>query len=147
MTEFALERTDDRDRPAAADQRRRLFPFGLQRAARDPQHLVLDRQRDGGAAAMAEEFRLHVRRQARGDESAEGFEDPLGVLLADEPERDLGAGLGRQHGLRALAGVAADDPVHFAGRPRPQDFQAASGRARPPTSSARPRAGTPRRRN
>ena len=49
--------------------------------------------------------------------------DPLGVLLADEPERDLGAGLGRQHGLGALAGVAADNPVHFAGRPRPQDFE------------------------
>src|ERR1700735_5536584 len=64
--EFALERADDRDRPAAANQRRRLFPFDFQRAARDAQHLVLDRQRDGGTAAMAEEFGFDVWRQARG---------------------------------------------------------------------------------
>src|ERR1700734_1930360 len=40
--EFALERADDRNRPAAADQRRRLFPFDLQGATGDPQRLVLD---------------------------------------------------------------------------------------------------------
>src|SRR3984957_2161809 len=83
--EFALERADDRNRPAAADQRRRLFPFDLQGATGDPQRLVLDRQRNGGAALVADEFGLHVRRQARRYEGAEGFGDPLGGFLTDKP--------------------------------------------------------------
>ena len=121
--EFALERADDRDRTATADQRRWLLPFDLQRPAGNPQRLVFDRQRNGGAALVADEFSLDVRRQARRHEGAEGFGDPVRVLLADKPAGDLGAGLGRQDGLRALAGVASDDPVNLASRPRPKTFQ------------------------
>ena len=44
--------------------------------------------------------------------------DPVRVLIADQAERHLGRRFGRDHRLRALAGVAADDAVHVAGRPR-----------------------------
>src|SRR5271157_1082294 len=50
--EFALERTDDRNRPAAADQRRGLAPFGLERASGEAQSLILGRHRNGGAAGV-----------------------------------------------------------------------------------------------
>src|SRR5208337_3064782 len=53
--EFALEGADNRD-GRAADQHRRLPPFGLERLARPAQRLVLDRQRNGGAPAVADEF-------------------------------------------------------------------------------------------
>ena len=51
------------------------------------------------------------------------WRDALRVLLADQPERHLGAGLRRQHGFCALAGVAADNSVDVAGRPRPELFE------------------------
>ena len=40
------------------------------------------------------------------------------LLVADQPERDLGGCLGGDHGLRPRAGIAAPDAVHIASRPR-----------------------------
>ena len=122
-SELALERTDDWNRPAAADQRRGLAPFGLERATGEAQRLVLGRQRNGGAAGVADELGLHVRRQPRCDEGPKRLRDALRVLLADEPKRNLGAGLGRQDCLCACARVAADNSIDVAGRPRPELFE------------------------
>src|SRR3546814_3562515 len=58
--------------------------------------------------------------------SHEGLEDGADarrVLAADQPERHLRRCLGRDHRLAALAGVAAPDAVHVAGRPRPDPLQ------------------------
>ena len=121
--EFALERADHRDRAARADQRRRLAPFGLQRAPRAAHRLAARRQRDRRAGAVGDELRRDVGRQPRLDEGAEALDDPLRVLLADQPERHFGARLGRQHRLRALADIAADDAVDVAGRARPDHLQ------------------------
>ncbi len=63
----------------------------------------------------------------------------LGVLLADQPEREFGAGLRRQHRLRSLAGIAADDAVDVAGRARPDHLQHRYGPARPPGPRGRRR--------
>ena len=49
--------------------------------------------------------------------------DRLRILVADQPERYLGRGLGRDDGLRPLADIAADDAVHFRRRPRPDLLQ------------------------
>ena len=44
--------------------------------------------------------------------------DLLRILVADEAEGDLAARLAGDHGLGALARIAADDAVHVAGRTR-----------------------------
>ena len=51
-------------------------------------------------------------------EGAERLADLLGVLLAHQTERHLRRRLAGDHGLGALAGVAADDAVDLGGRPR-----------------------------
>src|SRR5277367_7003426 len=92
--QFALERADDRNRAAGAYQNRRLAPFGLERAARDAQRLAAHRERQRRASAMRDELGSHVGGQARLDEGAERLRDPLGILFADDPERNLRARLG-----------------------------------------------------
>ena len=57
------------------------------------------------------ELDLAIRRHALAHEFAEGVADFLRVLRADQPERDLRRGLAGDHGLGALAGIAADDAV------------------------------------
>src|SRR6185503_8549654 len=53
------------------------------------------------------------------DMGAKRIADLVGIHVADEAERDLGAGLGRDHGLEALAGVAADHAIDLASWARP----------------------------
>ena len=92
--EFALERADDRDRTAGADQRRWSTPFRLQRATRPSHRLAADRKRDRRVGGIGDEFGGDVGGQPRLDEGAEALGDPLRVLLADQSERDLGGRLG-----------------------------------------------------
>ena len=76
--ELALERADNRDRPAAPDQRRRLPPFRLERAAGEAQGLVFDRQRNRRAAGVAEEFGLDPNRVI----------EEMGKIINDETRRE-----------------------------------------------------------
>ena len=46
-----------------------------------------------------------------------------GSWRADQAEADLGMGLGGQHRLEPVAGIAAPDAVHLAGRARPDHLQ------------------------
>ena len=55
------------------------------------------------ARRMGDELGHAIGRQALAHEAAEGRADLLRVLLADQAERDLGRGFGRNHGLCALA--------------------------------------------
>ncbi len=118
--EAALQQADDRDRAAAADEGGLAVPFLGQRPARRLEGRVIERH-DGGAPAAARlEARPAVGRQAVADEGPEELADALGVLVADQPEADLGVRLGRDHRLEAGAGIAAPDAVDLGGRARPE---------------------------
>src|SRR5882757_5479566 len=116
--ERLLEIRDDRDRGAGADQKRLLAPFLGQRALGSRQRLHVPVERDGSATGVLGEDGLAVTRQPRGDIVAERLFDLLRVLAFDQTEGDLGGSFRRDHGFRALAGIAADDAVDVAGRTR-----------------------------
>src|SRR4249919_2902861 len=116
--ERALEVRDDRDRGAGADQQRLLAPLFRQRALGSRQRLHVPVERDRRPAGVLGEDGLAVARKPRGDIVAECLLDLLRVLAFDQTERDLGGRFRRNHGFRALAGIAADDAVDVAGRTR-----------------------------
>ncbi len=68
----------------------------------------------GGLRALRSEFG-HVRFYEA--------HDLLGLLVRNEPAGDLGAGLGGQHRLAALALESAPDSVKIKGGPSPRPFQ------------------------
>ena len=70
-------------------------PFGGERAASPRQRLGGKRQIDRRRGAVRDEPRLAIVGQARLHEGAESGDDRLRILLRDQPERELGAGLGR----------------------------------------------------
>ena len=82
---------------------------GQARAARRQQ--VVDRDRDAGRGDL-------------GDEVAERLEDPVRVLVGNEPAADLGVRVGRDDRLAALALEAAPDPVDVEGRPGAASLEA-----------------------
>ena len=81
---------------------------------------------DGTRRAVREELGAAIVGQARLDEGAERRGDRLGILVGDETEREFGAGLRRQHGLRALSPYSRRRCVDLAGRARPQHLQHAA---------------------
>ena len=92
----------------------------------------------GSRVAPLPPWLVKVTRQSGGrwlvDEGPEIGADRFRILVADQPEGHLGRGLGRDHRLEALAGIAADDAVDLAGRPRPDLLQ-----HRPPGLASRRR--------
>ena len=116
--QHALEVGDDRDRAAGADRHRLVAPFLGQHGARLVERRIVERELQRRRQAEIAELDLAVGRQARAHEGAEAVADFLGVLLADQAERDFRRGLPGDDGLGALAGIAADDAVDLGGRPR-----------------------------
>src|SRR5260370_13879787 len=114
-TKGALEIRDDGDRRTGADQQRFLAPLVRQRALGSGQRFHVPVERDGRRAGMVGEFGPAIRRHARGDVVAKGFSDFFGLLTLDQTERDFSRGFRRNDSLRALPGIAANDPVDVAG--------------------------------
>ena len=79
----------------------------------------IDIDQDGRRPVMGDDLVRHAGRADPGDVFAELPLDRLGVLVGNQPEAELGAGLAGQHGLGAGAGVAAEDSVDVARRPGP----------------------------
>src|SRR3990167_5077569 len=121
--EDTFERTDDRDRAAAADNRRLLPPLIGKRSAGAPEIGTVEGQLQRRAAAMGAKIDLAVGWDPFADKGAEALAQAIGSLVADQPEGDLGRGLRGNDRLEAVADVAADDAVHLAGRPRPDLFE------------------------
>ena len=121
--EIGLEVADHRDRAATAGHDGRLRPLVRQRRLGLAQERRVVGKLDGRRAAMLVEVDRTVGRDARLDELPERGPDLLRILLVHEAERDLGRGLGGDHRLEALAGIAADNAVELGGRPRPDQFQ------------------------
>src|SRR6476620_4711188 len=114
--ERALEIRDDRDRGAGADQQRLVAPFLGKRALGSRQWLHVPVERNRCPTGVLGEDGLAVARKPRGDIVAERLLDLLRVLTFDQAEGDLCGSFRRDHGFRALAGVAANDAVDVAGR-------------------------------
>src|SRR5439155_26025385 len=72
----------------------------------------------GSPAGVLSEDGRAIARKPRRDLVAEGLLDLLRILAFDQTEGDLCGSLRRDHGFRALAGIAADDAVDVAGRTR-----------------------------
>ena len=117
--QIALERADDRDRAARADHRGLLSPLLRQSSLCAREGFGAEGQLQRRARAERMEVGLAIGGQARAHEVAEAFGDRLRILLADETERKFRARLGRQHGFRTLARIAAPHAVHVHGRARP----------------------------
>src|ERR1700759_2674277 len=113
-----LEIGHNRDRGAGAEQHGLLAPFLRQRLAGRAQRLHVPGQRNRWRRRMVAKLHLAVAGEPRGDVIAEGLADLCGILARNEAERNLCGGFRRDHGLRALADIAADDAVYVAGRTR-----------------------------
>src|SRR5258708_3218650 len=114
----ALEIRNDRDRCAGAHQHGFLAPLLGQRALGGDQRLHVPVERDRGRAGMVAEFGPAIARQPRADVIAKGLSNLEGVLPFHQAERDLCGSFRRDHRLRTLSGVAADDAIDVAGRAR-----------------------------
>src|SRR6266540_1279119 len=116
--ERALEIRDDRDRGTGADQKRFLAPLVRQRALGGSQRLHVPVERDCRRVGVVGELGLAIGGHARGDIVAESLADFRGILSLHQAERNFCGSFRRDHGLRTLAGIAADDNVDVAGRAR-----------------------------
>src|SRR5689334_6487693 len=114
------KRFDDGDRGAAADHHRRLAPFGPKRTRGGLERGCARIEADGGRAAFAGEGGARIGRQTLLYEAMPMFDDLVRLLSGDEPKRELGGGMRRDHRLRAGSAIAAVDAVDFGCRPRPE---------------------------
>src|SRR5690606_39225017 len=101
-----------------ADRHGLAAPLFSKRGARFIQRGIVIGELDCRRHPMVAERHRTVRWHPRPHEGAEAVADLLRVLVADETERYLGGRLAGDHGLRALAGIAADDAVDLGGRTR-----------------------------
>src|SRR5208337_5160707 len=72
---------------------------------------------------MRNKFGAAIGGQTLLDEGPEGSSDFVRVLRSDEPEREFGARLRRQHGLRSFARIASKDSVDITSGTRPNHFE------------------------
>ena len=109
----------DRDRPARAGEDRRFRPFVAERRLRGPEFRAVGGHDRGPSALAGVEVEREIRRKPVAQETLEIAQDRLGVLVAHEPEGELGRGLRGQHRLAAGADIAAPDAVALGGRAGP----------------------------
>ena len=118
-----LEARGDRDAAALADEDGRSPERGLERPRGRLGRRVVDRRQARPAAAEIRDGRRHAGRGDRLDEGPEPLEDPVGILVGDEPAADLGVGMGRDDRLRPVALEPAPDAVDVEGRPAPAPLE------------------------
>ena len=124
--EHAFEAFDHRDRGAAADQDRRLGIFLGQGGAGGGDDGKIGRDRDARRRAIEGVVEFEIGMHARGKKLLERGEDRFRILAGDEAEGNFRAGLGRDHGFCARAGIAAPDAVEIGGRARPKPLERAT---------------------
>ena len=119
-TKESLEVADDGDRASFAGDHRCATERGRQRA----RSRIIERAGKIGAPGAATVECSHLDRDACGCDRAhvrlEQVLDPIRILVGHEPATHLRHRDTGEHGLRSLAGVAREHPVHFAGGARPE---------------------------
>src|SRR6185312_15715958 len=109
----AIEARHRADRPADPDEDGRLAEASLHRARGGKDRRMIARGRDPAHVAGALDLDAHAARSYRRQELRDDSLDVRGVLIADEPSRDLRLGPARHDRLGAGALVAAPHAVEL----------------------------------
>ena len=121
--QLLLDQADDRNRAPFADEDGLRAETGLDRPDGGPHARGIGVDQNGRRTVVGDDLISHALGADPRDVLAELFLDGLRVLVGNQPEAELGAGLAGEHGLGAGAGITAEDPVDVAGGPRPFPLQ------------------------